>query len=77
MEVINMFRHGTVKWYDDKQHYGFIIEDGVEEENIFFHKSNILTEDLQLEIGQRVEFDIMNGKKGLEAIKVKPLIDQF
>jgi len=68
-----MFRQGTVKWYDDNKHYGFIIEDGVESENIFFHKSNILTEDQILEKDQRVEFDVKKGNRGLEAIKIKPL----
>jgi CspA family cold shock protein len=68
-----MFRQGTVKWYDDNRHYGFIIEDGIEAENIFFHKSNIETEDQVLEKNQRVEFNIKKGKRGLEATNVRPL----
>lgn len=68
-----MFRQGTVKWYDDNKKYGFIIEDGVEHENIFFHKSNILTEDQSLDKDQRVQFDVRKGKRGLEAFDVKPL----
>ena len=67
-----MFRQGTIKWYDEKQRYGFIIEDGVEKNEVFFHKSNIVTIDQILEKGQRVEFDIKKGKRGLEATEVKP-----
>lgn len=68
-----MFRQGTVKWYDDNKHYGFIVEDGVENENIFFHKSNIVTEDQMVDKEQRVEFEVRKGKKGLEAFNVRPL----
>ncbi len=70
-----MFRQGTIKWYDDNKHYGFIVEDGVENENIFFHKSNILTEDQVVEKDQRIEFDVKKGKKGLEAFQIRPLND--
>jgi len=68
-----MFRQGIVKWYDDKKRFGFITEDGVENEDIFFHKSNIASEDQIFDKGQRVEFDVKKGEKGLEAIEVKPL----
>jgi len=68
-----MFRQGTVKWYDDKKHFGFIVEDGVEGENIFFHKSNIASEGQILDKDQRVEFDVKKGNKGLEAIDVRLL----
>ncbi len=70
-----MFRQGTVKWFDPDKHYGFITEDGIENEDLFVHKSNILTEDQVLEKGQRVEFDIKKGERGLEAIDVKPLTE--
>lgn len=68
-----MFRQGTVKWYDDNKHFGFITEDGSTGEDIFFHKSNILTEDQVIEKNQRVEYDVQKGTKGLEAIEIKPL----
>jgi cold shock protein len=68
-----MFRQGIVKWYDDNEHYGFIIEDGVEHEEIFFHKSSILTEDKAVDNNQRVSFDIKKTDRGLEAIDVSPL----
>jgi len=70
-----MFRQGTVKWYDQNKHYGFITEDGEEKTDLFFHKSNILTEDQILEANQRVEFDVKKSQKGLEAIEVKPLTE--
>ena len=70
-----MFRQGIVKWYDENKHFGFITEDGEEMTNLFVHKSNISTEDQALEAGQRVEFDVRKGEKGLEAIDVKPLTE--
>ena len=69
-----MFRQGTVKWYDDKKHFGFITEDG-SSTDLFFHKSNILTQDQNIEKDQRVEFDVKKTDRGLEAIEVKTLND--
>ncbi len=68
-----MFRQGTVKWYDDNEHYGFLIPDGEEEKDIFFHKNSIMTLEQVLEKGQRVEFDIEEKENKLEAINVRPL----
>ena len=68
-----MFRQGIVKWYDPNKHFGFITEDGVENEDIFFHSSGILTLDQSIDNGTRVSFDVKNGAKGLEATNVKPL----
>ncbi len=70
-----MFRQGIVKWYDPAKHFGFITEDGAENEDLFFHESSILTEDLALEKGQRVEYDVKKSEKGLEAIDIKPLTE--
>ena len=38
-----MFRQGTVKWYDDSKHFGFIEEDGEEKEKVI-HRWNLLPE---------------------------------
>ncbi|MEN8127088.1 MAG: cold-shock protein [Planctomycetota bacterium] len=63
---------GTVKWFDEKKGFGFIIpEEGGDD--LFVHHSNIVTEGFRtLQDGQKVEFEAAQGKKGLEATEVKP-----
>ncbi|HVY61450.1 MAG TPA: cold shock domain-containing protein, partial [Planctomycetota bacterium] len=61
---------GTVKWFDNKKGYGFIIQpDG--KEDIFVHYSSIQGEGFKtLEDGEEVEFEIVPGKRGFQAEKV-------
>ena len=63
---------GTVKWFNGSKGYGFISrEDG---DDVFVHQSAIQTEGYRnLEEGQRVEFTIERGPKGLQATRVVPL----
>jgi CspA family cold shock protein len=60
---------GTVKWFNGSKGYGFIErEDG---DDVFVHYSAILGEGFRnLEEGQRVEFTIEQGAKGLQAAEV-------
>lgn len=61
---------GRVKWFDDKKGYGFI-EHG-EGEDVFVHYSNIMSEGYKsLEKGELVEFEIVQGGKGLQAENVR------
>ena len=57
---------GTIKWFDAKKGYGFINrEDG---EDVFVHYSAIQGDGYRvLEDGQKVEFEVIQGRKGLEA----------
>jgi CspA family cold shock protein len=61
---------GRVKWFDNRKGYGFIENDGGED--IFVHYSNISADGYKtLEKGERVEFDVVEGNKGLQAENVK------
>ncbi len=61
---------GTVKWFDSNKGFGFIVSE--EGEDIFFHHSDILQEGFKnLEDGQKVTFEKVQGEKGLQATEVK------
>jgi CspA family cold shock protein len=60
---------GTVKFFIRSKGYGFIIPDNGEKE-VFVHRSNVETEDKNLETDQRVEFVLEPGMKGVEAKQV-------
>jgi CspA family cold shock protein len=61
---------GTVKWFNDAKGFGFIKqEDG---DDVFCHQSAIRADGFRsLTEGQRVEFDVNRGPKGLQASNVR------
>jgi CspA family cold shock protein len=60
---------GTVKWFNAGKGYGFISREGGED--VFVHYSALQSEGFRtLEEGQRVEFTVENGPKGLQATNV-------
>ena len=60
---------GTVKWFNNGKGYGFIARDGGED--VFVHFSAIQGDGYRsLEEGQKVEFTIEKGPKGLQAANV-------
>ena len=63
---------GTVKWFNAAKGYGFISrEDG---EDVFVHYSAITGDGFRsLEEGQRVEFEVTEGRKGPQAANVTKL----
>lgn len=57
---------GTVKWFSNAKGYGFIERE--EGEDVFVHFSAIRSEGYRtLKEGQRVEFTVTTGEKGLQA----------
>jgi CspA family cold shock protein len=58
---------GTVKFFNSEKGFGFIKHDDSNKET-FVHVSGLIDEIKQ---NDRVEFDLQNGKKGLNAVNVK------
>ena len=61
---------GTVKWFNETKGFGFISREGGED--LFVHVS-ALPGVKNLREGQRVEFDVKKGPKGLQAENVRLL----
>ena len=62
---------GTVKWFNDSKGFGFITQDNGEKD-VFVHHTSIQQEGFKsLAEGQKVEFDVVEGPKGLQAANVK------
>ena len=63
---------GTVKWFNASKGYGFIAREGGED--IFVHYSALQSDGYRtLDEGQRVEFTVERGAKGLQASNVVTL----
>lgn len=57
---------GTVKFFNDSKGFGFITEEGSEKEH-FVHISGLVDE---IKEGDEVQFDLEEGRKGLNAVNV-------
>ena len=58
---------GTVKFFNDAKGFGFINEEEANEEH-FVHVTGLIDE---IREGDAVEFELQEGKKGLNAVNVK------
>ncbi|GEL15772.1 hypothetical protein IV80_GL000373 [Pediococcus cellicola] len=67
--------HGTVKSFDENRGFGFIVlDDGTE---VFVHYSAIEGEGFRvLKAGDQVSLMVVQGAKGLQAVKVSVIDDQ-
>ena len=63
---------GTVKWFNNQKGFGFIsAEQG---NDVFVHYSGIQSNGFKsLEEGQEVEFEVIEGQKGPQAVNVVKL----
>lgn len=65
-----MIRTGMIKWFNNEKGYGFI--EGEDGEDIFVHYSAIKQDGYKsLYEGQVVDYELLETKKGLQAINVK------
>jgi CspA family cold shock protein len=64
---------GTVKWFNATKGFGFITPESGGDD-LFVHQSEIQVQGYrELTEGQRVEFEVTQGQKGMQASSVKPL----
>ena len=61
-----MTTRGTVKWFDPKKGYGFIV--GPQGEDVFVHFTQIQGDGFRsLKDGETVEYELLEGEKGMQA----------
>lgn len=64
-----MSLEGTIKWFNEKKGYGFIKQESGPD--VFVHYSAITSEGFRtLAEGERVQFELEEGDKGLKAVNV-------
>ena len=62
---------GTVKWFSAEKGYGFISVEG--SKDVFVHYSAIASDGFKaLQEGQKVQFEVVEGRKGPQAANVTP-----
>ncbi|CAF1096303.1 unnamed protein product [Didymodactylos carnosus] len=64
--------NGLIKWYNRRRGYGFIITDEVGSD-LFFHYTGLIS-DNDISDGDRVQFDIVQTRRGLQAYNVERFV---
>jgi CspA family cold shock protein len=60
-----------VKWYDTEKGFGFLTSD--DGDDVFVHSSALPAGTAALKPGTRVEFGVAEGRRGIQALQVRPL----
>ena len=68
-QYITIMNKGTVKFFNESKGFGFVIDDESKQE-YFVHVTGVIDE---IREGDSVEFELAEGKKGLNAVNVKVL----
>ncbi len=66
-EVVSPFKNGRVDFFDDSKGFGFIKETGTQEK-YFVHVNGLLD---TVKEGDMVAFELEQGRKGINAVRVK------
>jgi len=62
---------GKVKWFNTQKGFGFIVQE--DDEDIFVHFKDVIGGIDVLKDGDSVEFEVTDGRKGLQAVNVRKL----
>ena len=69
---VGIMSKGTVKWFNNQKGYGFICDE--EGNDVFVHYSGLNMEGFKsLEEGAAVEYEVVDGAKGPQAVNVTKL----
>ncbi len=68
--IYNIMPTGTVKFFNEAKGYGFIVEDDTNRD-IFVHVTGL--GGLTIRENDQVEYEVVEGKKGLNAVQVRKL----
>jgi CspA family cold shock protein len=68
--IYNIMPTGTVKFFNEAKGYGFIVEDDTNRD-IFVHVTGL--GGLTIRENDQVEYEVVEGKKGLNAVQVKKI----
>lgn len=65
---------GTVKWFNNRKGYGFVVPDEQIDEDVFVHYSAIEMDGFKtLREGQKINFELAEGPKGFHATNITDL----
>jgi len=69
--LINIMKTGKVKWFNTQKGFGFIITE--EGKDLFVHFKDVLGGVNAIKDNDEVEYEVEEGRKGLQAVKVKKI----